>query len=780
MSLLSTLSAVLMVGHSLIGPDQPGMLEQLLQAGGADTRVEAQIINGAPLKWNWDHSAEAEGVDARAALPGGTDALILTEAIPLANHLQWSDSTGYAARFADLARQGNPEVRVFVLETWHSLNSGTGVDVPHDTGAATPWRDRIADDLPLWQDLAEAAGATLVPAGQAMGQLSDAIAAGEAPGLGDIGDLFDDDIHPNDLGHYFVALVSYAMLSGQDPTGLPHRLRGRHDRALVSADPALIARMQGIATEVARNVTPAQEARRTPQPTAPPQPAPPARQGDMAVNLAAITDWSVQLPFLDLMKTARPWIGHRPGQWGGVETAALRDSGLLDENGWPTRLPRDLGSIGTLILTDLPEDAAGAAGSYLLRFQGKGIVEVSGRARNQRYGKNAVTFDFTPGPGPVEIRIQRTDPADPVRAITVVRADRVADFDAGALFNPDWLALLDGFRVLRFMDWMATNNSTQVHWQDRPRPGDYTYAEKGVPVEVLIALANRLKADPWFTLPHMADDAYVRAFGEAVRAGLAPDRQVIAEYSNEVWNWQFDQAKWAREQAAARWSEPDAGHQFYGMRAAEVANIWSSILPEDRLINVIATQTGWLGLEEAILTAPLSVAEGNARPADAFDAYAITGYFGGILGTEARAPLLRGWLAEGEATALAAKELRDGSVTGDATDTLSDLLNRVLPHHKAVADRYGLRLVMYEGGTHLTGIGPMADDAALSDFFIRFNYSPEMGALYRDLIAGWYALGGEMFNVFNDVYAPTKWGSWGARRHLGDDNPRWQAIEAAR
>ena len=128
------------------------------------------------------------------------------------------------------------------------------------------------------------------------------------------------------------------------------------------------------------------------------------------------------------------------------------------------------------------------------------------------------------------------------------------------------------------------------------------------------------------------------------------------------------------------------------------------------------------------------------------------------------------------ATALAWAEVRNGQESGDMTDTLAALLGEVLPYHKQVADRHGLDLVMYEGGTHAVGIGPMADDEELTEFLIHFNYSEEMGALYSELIAGWYALGGTLFNAYADVYAPSKWGSWGALRHLTDHNPRWDAL----
>lgn len=540
----------------------------------------------------------------------------------------------------------------------------------------------------------------------------------------------------------------------------------------------------------------------------------PARaDAPIGFNLAPVTDWSTQMPFIDLMKTARPWIVHRAGQWGGAGEADLIEADLLDEFGWPTRQPRELGTVGTVILTDIPQEATALAGTYRLRFDGEGIVEVSGRAQNVRYSDGDVIFDYTPGPGPVEIRIQRSDPEDYVRNISVVRQEHWALHDAGDLFNPDWLAQMRSFEVLRFMDWMATNNSLIAEWSDRPLPGDYTWARNGVPAEVMLELMNKIELDGWFTLPHMADDDYMRRFAELAAAQPA-ERTIYAEYSNEVWNWQFEQTRWADTQAQARWNQPDTGPQFYGARAAEMAAIWSEVFGDDEggpeLVNVISSQTGWLGLEAIILEAPLWQAEADSPgnpPWVYFDAYAVTGYFGGIIGVEERAPVTRDWIARSldaavaEATAqgltgttrdayvaqnrynlaseIAGKELMDGSVTGDPLDTVEDLLTRVLPYHKEVADAHGLDLIMYEGGTHVVGIGPMAEDAALSAFFMHFNYTPEMGALYDRLIEGWRALTGGAFVAYNDIYAPTKWGSWGAQRWLGDENPRWLALRDA-
>ena len=98
MSWISSLIGILFIGHSLFGPTNPQMLSQVLQ--GRDVRVAAQIINGAPLSYQWDNGAKAEGVNARSVLPGGGfNVVILTEGIPLANQMQYNDSIGSARRY---------------------------------------------------------------------------------------------------------------------------------------------------------------------------------------------------------------------------------------------------------------------------------------------------------------------------------------------------------------------------------------------------------------------------------------------------------------------------------------------------------------------------------------------------------------------------------------------------------------------------------------------------------------------------------------------------------
>ncbi|AZV79236.1 hypothetical protein EBB79_16020 [Parasedimentitalea marina] len=837
MSWSTIVGSVIMIGHSLFGPDNPRMLDQLLQARSENpVTVEAQILNGAPLQYNWEHADKAEGINARARLRHPADAVIVTEAIPLANHLKWSGTSDAVAQFYELSAAANPDVQFYLQETWHSLRSGSGELVEFDDGMATPWRDRLEQDLPRWQGVVDRANAKtggqiqLLPAGQAMARLDDAIQAGTVPGITRIQDVFTDDIHPNDIGFYYLALLQYGVLTGDTPVGLPHQLTNRYGARYTAPSPKLALRLQKIAWEAAqgsesRTALPPDPAPLPEEPTlarlnravsAQPQGAPTVMRQPVAINLAAIADWSPQAPFLDHFKTARPWVGHIAGQWGGVGHDELAEAGYLDPDGWPTAIPPELGSVGTVILTDLPETALSLAGRYLLRFDGDGIVEVSGRGRNVRYGDQQVWFDYTPGPGPVEIRIQRTDRArsnNYVRNISVVKQEHLDAHAVGALFNPQWLARLQGFSALRFMDWMVTNNSTHVGWENRPQMSDYTWGRNGVPAEVMLALASQLGADPWFTMPHAGNDGYFQNFAQLAASRLSDEQKVYVEYSNEVWNGQFPQAQWAKDQAVARWGSDDLWMQFYGGRAAEMAQIWSAVFGDrapEQLVRILATQTGWLGLEQQILQAPLWVAEHPDRsaPARSFDAYAVTGYFGGILGYKERADVVRAWIADSTERAVeearrkglkgdakrnfitthrydvasvqAGLELRDGLISGDPVDTVVDLLGRVLPYHADIAAEHGLDLIMYEGGSHVVGIGPMVDDKALTGFFTHLNYTPEMGALYAELLAGWQALGGQMFTAYVDVSTPAKWGSWGMLRTLDDDNPRWNALVAVR
>ena len=100
-----------------------------------------------------------------------------------------------------------------------------------------------------------------------------------------------------------------------------------------------------------------------------------------------------------------------------------------------------------------------------------------------------------------------------------------------------------------------------------------------------------------------------------IRDRLDPGLRAWIEFSNETWNWSFPQANHARDRAQARWGDGDRWQEWNAMRAAQMVQIFDRVFDgqHDRLVRVLATQTGWHGLEQQ-LTAPSWQAEDPANP----------------------------------------------------------------------------------------------------------------------------------------------------------------------
>ncbi|GAB4466747.1 MAG: hypothetical protein OHK0037_22780 [Elainellaceae cyanobacterium] len=507
----------------------------------------------------------------------------------------------------------------------------------------------------------------------------------------------------------------------------------------------------------------------------------------LGIGLTSINDFSPQLPFLDLFKTARAWIPQASRTWDTRESVLH-----LDANGWPTRLPSaNSGATYTKLSTLLLRDIAGTyrPGRYVVMYDGQGTLEYGFNATKlgnlSKPGRDVIQVDNSKDAG-ILLSITATDPkqtGDYLRNIRVYHEDDLPLVAQGLTFNPTFQERIQNFGTLRFMDWMKTNHSTQREWGDRPKPTDASWAWKGASVETMVALANEMQVSPWFNMPHQATDEYIANFAAYVRDHLDPKLRVYVEFSNEVWNWQFDQAHYAQAQAEARWGKNVQGGwmQWYGMRAAQTAQIWKQTFGEaeqNRVVAVLATQTGWKGLETYALNTPAWVAEGNEPAAKAVDAYAVTGYFGNNLGSPTHANTVRSWLAEPDGGfAKAFQHLSQGGLLGDGKDSVKDTI-ALFKYHAEIAKRHDLQLVAYEGGQHIVGTSGMENDAQLTQFFIELNRRPEMAALYQQLLDGWKDAGGTLFNHFVDVAKPSKWGSWGMMENLNQtDAPKYTALQ---
>ncbi|GAW34715.1 hypothetical protein RA2_01767 [Roseovarius sp. A-2] len=786
----------------------PYWLGQLTRASGRDFALSGQwgflrnfARDGAASNWSFKGVAAPRGrIDTVMINPANFIQYQPPDAPYEGDNPDGSSPLSATLAIIDRAQDDWPGARIVIYEGWPDMG-GFGRSFPPSDRNLRRWHSYALGDYHDWyrayvaqlQNARPETEITLAPVSSVLSGLLSGLLE-DIP----VEALFTDDApHGTPTQYFLAALVTYtALFEAPAPAGfaVPEAIhpgvRNRYDRLTDE-----IAQALGLKDE--RAVAPAttQEARAGVGVANP----------SLAMGLNGIADWSSQHPFLNVMKSARPWIGHTSDEWGAFSTEALRTGGYLNEVGYPVALPDGAKSLESFLLTDQPAAATHLAGRYLLRYEGEGVLRVTGRADNVRYNYDTreIRFDFRPGDGPVVLRLLETSRDDPIRNISIVKQDHLALHEAGALFNPLWIDKIADLRMLRFMDWQFTNGSSQSTWEGRPRPEDATYVWRGAPVEVMVALANRIGADPWVNMPHAADDAYMHAFAEYMRDHLDPGLKAHVEYSNEVWNFIFPQAVWAREAAEALWEDAagdDAWMQYAGLRVAQMATIWREVFEgqEDRLSVLVATHTGWPGLEEPMLNAPLALKHGqlSAAPVDHVDGYAVTGYFGFDLGAEEMAATVEGWITASRAVArakaaetgsdpnvylaahefdlaydLAAEALRQGS--------LGELHTEVFPYHADLAARHDLPLMMYEGGTHVVGHGTTVENETLTAFFTGFNYSPQMGQLYEELLAGWQAAGGTAFNAFVDVATPSKWGSWGALRHLNDDTPRWRVLMAA-
>ncbi len=478
----------------------------------------------------------------------------------------------------------------------------------------------------------------------------------------------------------------------------------------------------------------------------------------VGINLAGPVDWNSELPLVDVFGMARPWISQREGQpWGKGPPLDL------DEHGWVRRLER--GCWAETLLCSVGEGHY-PSGRYTVFYRGRGKFTFGGSAKivSQRPGRIVLKVDAKRGP--IFLRIVQTDPSDYVRDIHVILPGFETAWRENP-FHPLFLRRWKGVACIRFMDWMHTNNSDIESWEDRPQLEDATFAKKGIPLEWMIDLCNRLGADAWFCMPHRANDDYVRRFAQMVHRRLAPDRKVYIEYSNEVWNSIFGQHRYAQERARELGLGPkdrpwEGAGMFYARRSVEIFGIWEEVFGgRDRLVRVLAWQSGNVWWFENILL-PTHNAHRHC------DALAIAPYLS--------------MMVRGQGRGLMASEVERWSV-----DQVLDYVEReALPRSidqmqrtRRLADQYRLKLIAYEGGQHLVGVAGGENNERVTKLLQAANRHPRMGRIYGRYFRGWEESGGGLFCYYSSVARPGKWGCWGALPYWDtppSQSPKYQAL----
>lgn len=497
----------------------------------------------------------------------------------------------------------------------------------------------------------------------------------------------------------------------------------------------------------------------------------------VGMNTNEVMESDASMPFIDLMHAAVPFQEASP--W------LTKGNVAYDANGWPANL--NGGQAGTRFLSNLPA-AVIPEGTYTVLYDGEGDIQ---------YMNDATLVERKPGVDSINIAagsdgilnasllITRSNPQNYVRNIRILPPggicasnpfQRVAsaaacgdyqsfvEHSGSIIFNPDFLNFMKDFRAIRFMNMSGVTRSTERSWADRNQLSKATWGGKegsrGAPLEIQVELANRLNADPWFTLPHAADDEFVRQYASYVKQHLNSNLKPHIEYSNEAWNTIFTQANYMIDMGMKLGLDSNAqraGNRYYSQRAVEIFKIWEDVYGgSQRLVRILSGWTVNDKLSETILTHK-----------DAYkhvDALAIGPYvFGGH--------------AEVHTVA--------------SVDQAFDLINNPVYRHsmekelgyvrmqKAIADKYGIRLIAYEAGQGLADFKTTTDEEMPNPMLFAANRDPRMRDVYARLLNGWKAEGGTLFMHYTAPRTFTKHGPWGTKEYITQPTsqaPKYQAL----
>lgn len=469
----------------------------------------------------------------------------------------------------------------------------------------------------------------------------------------------------------------------------------------------------------------------------------------LGTNLMEPTYWSSQLPLVDIFKCSRVWLSGDATTWSNGNPVAV------DSDGWVTSVaPGQI--VRTQMLTSLPVTPSGR---YVMTWDGEGTFQFSG-------GASEVAGQSTPGrtvvdvTGTVLLYITDTNPSNYMRNIRFVREM----FEStSAVWDPEFIGSLADVSCLRFMDMCRTNGSSVQSWSERPMVSDSRYAsEKGMPYELAVDLANTAGKDAWFCIPHLANDAFITSLADMIRDNLDPSLKCYIEYSNEVWNSQFEQAQWCEQQGLALGLSTNAFRArlyFQSQRSVEMFDLFEqSFGSTDRLVRVMASQAGNPWTAQQLLS--------HNGASSSCDAMSIAPYFGPNI-TDSNLSTFLGMTA-------------DDMMDYIEQVSMSLSIGRMHSNHD-VAMSYGLPMIAYEGGQHITGNVSQPNRDAITQLMIDANRSVRMEKVYKKYLSSWRMSGGELFVHYNHIGGYSQWGCWGSFEWQGQPistAPKAKALQA--
>ena len=469
----------------------------------------------------------------------------------------------------------------------------------------------------------------------------------------------------------------------------------------------------------------------------------------LGINLSEVCYWNSELVFLDVMKRASPWTS-------GQVDAPWMDAGPLNLSPQGHVLSLAPGQMAKCLTL---RTAAYPAGRYILLYDGEGDLRVRFSCREVSREPGHIVMDVWSSAEGLEIDLYATNPANPVRNIRLTHENDLPLLEAGQLFRPEFLSRWNGMGIVRFMDWQRTNNAPHWHWPDRTTPAHHSQDHHhGVSLEHMIDLSNALKANPWFCIPHQADDIFVRGFAQLVQERLDPSLKVYVEYSNEIWNWGFGQGNYCQEMGLVNGMSTDgytARLRYQAARSVEIFDIFHDVFAGEtqRVVRVIAAQAAGLHTANTILD--------WGQTASKTDVVAIAPYFGHDVATTA------------------VLDMTDDAVLDQLDQKMRSQTFAWIDSYAAEMSRRGIKLVTYEGGQHLAAVGEAVNNELLTERLTVINRHPRMHQLYTDYLNKWATVGAGPMVLYHSMGRYSKWGSWGLMEYHGQDPATAPKYKAA-
>lgn len=466
----------------------------------------------------------------------------------------------------------------------------------------------------------------------------------------------------------------------------------------------------------------------------------------IGINLSMLGSAFPEIPFADAFKGFDPWL---------IQGTATQGKTTI-RNGWVTSLAK--GQFAQACAFKGFTQGHYPAGRYTVLYDGRGTLTVRGSLRIEQASPGRIVLDVTPSSDPRNAGIclieTATLEADPIRNIRVIFPGREQTYQSD-VFYPPFLDELKPFKTIRFMPWAGIARSKVVNWEDR-RPANYATQAisfspttepvtfTGVALEYQIQLANRLSADPWLNVPVKASDDYIRQMAIYVHRNLRPDLHPYIEFSNEIWNGRFQSDyRYARDMGTSMKLDVEhggrlAGLHWYALRASQMFDIWNDVYGPDahRIAHVIAGQQSWPGEAEIILSY-----RDTYKKADVL---AVGGYASPFSYPDMVNPQSASRIADMSPAEI--MERLNGRIAASAPN---------IAMHKNIANKFGLALAIYEGGTNFeTEMAPLPYRTRIQALFATVQADPALGEAYKKLLDVHFRQGVTTFNHFCDVMPP--------------------------